>query len=202
MKLKNSLAFILLLNCFIAAKGNCEQILIDSKNSNIEFQITKFKINADVVGKFKTFKGEFLFDPNELKISKIKVNIDASSIDTNESERDGNLKTRAGLLEVKKYPQITFNSTESVPVLLKVGVPISVKGDLVIKSISKNIELLVTYKGKINETHQFHAQAMINRLDFGVTYNKPYNGSVIDALKDKFANKLLGDEVKIQIQVK
>ena len=60
---------------------------------------------------------------------------------------------------------------------------------------------MVTYLGEKAGAPQFTATTLINRNDFGVSYNKEWNGEVVEHLKAKFANKVIGDEVKIDISL-
>ena len=64
-----------------------------------------------LTGRFNVFDGNFSFDENNINNSKITVNIDTSTVDSNHAERDKHL--RGGkYLEVNKYSKASFVSNK------------------------------------------------------------------------------------------
>ena len=80
---------------------------IDKDHSNFYFSVNH--IYAKVHGRFTDFKGIFLFDPDDLKDSKVSFEIKANSIDTGISKRDRHVLSDE-FLDASKYPLITFTS--------------------------------------------------------------------------------------------
>lgn len=62
-------------------------------------------------GTFKDFDGTFTFDEKNPAADKVSVTINTNSVDTNHAERDKHLRS-GEFLNVGKYPQATFTSTE------------------------------------------------------------------------------------------
>jgi len=161
---------------------------VDKSHTNIGFTISHFVI-SDVLGSFKDFEGTFTYSKNDFSDAKVKLTIKASSIETNDVNRDNHLKT-ADFFDVAKYPTITF---ESQSVKLLKGKNISIKGSITINGVTKPITLSGIYKGEFtNPTYKttsavFQLSALITRKDFNVGLNYP--------------SAALGDVVKLESTV-
>src|SRR5262249_45668916 len=117
------------------------------------------------------------------------IEIDATTIDTREPQRDGHLKS-PDFLDVEKFPKLIFKST---------GVSGSadhfkVTGDLTIHGVTKPVTLDVTAEGRAKdpwggERAGFTATTSLKRGEFGLNWNQ-----VLEA-----GGFLVGDEVKISI---
>ena len=64
-----------------------------------------------LTGRFNEFDGEFDFDANNVNDSKIVVNINPASIDSNHAERDKHLRSD-DFLAVSDFPESKFVSTK------------------------------------------------------------------------------------------
>jgi polyisoprenoid-binding protein YceI len=123
----------------------------------------------------------------------LKSQIDATTIDTGEAQRDGHLKS-PDFLDVEKFPTLTFKSTRIVK--SKNG-EVIVSGDLTIHGVTRNVELDVEgpspqMKDPWGNTRiGLSATTRINRKDFGLTWNT--------ALET--GGFLVGDEVNITLDV-
>ncbi|WP_330111178.1 YceI family protein [Methylophaga thalassica] len=60
-------------------------------------------------GRFNDFSGTFSYDAEKPEASKVDVDIDVTSVDTNFAERDKHLRER--FLETDKFPKASFKST-------------------------------------------------------------------------------------------
>ena len=151
-----------------------------------------------VRGHFKNVHGKLVFDPQNPRESRVQVRIDAKSIWTGEPERDAHLRS-ADFLDVEHHPEITFTGDK---VELVGDHDYVLLGQLTIRGISRDVSLKVSYLGqwatpwweggvdKGPKTRAgFLAQTLINRHDFGVTWN-----SALD--KGGF---VVGNEVQITI---
>lgn len=67
-----------------------------------------------LTGEFKEFDGTFRFDEENPGDSKVSVNIDPASLDSNHAERDRHIKG-SDYLDVETYPEAGFVSTRVVP---------------------------------------------------------------------------------------
>lgn len=64
-------------------------------------------------GRFNTFTGTFSFDPENIEASKVNVNVDTTTLDSNHSERDRHLRSK-DFIDAGGYPTATFTSTKVV----------------------------------------------------------------------------------------
>ncbi len=170
-------------------------------NGKVEFTVTKFKINGDVKGTFKEFSGKYNFDKKNMTLSDLDVKVALKSVDTGEKDRDDHLRTEPTFFDITKFPEMKFVTEAKKTFKLQAKKATPIKGNLTIKDVTKEVELLVTYLGDKDGVPQFTATTNINRNDFGVSYNKEYKGEVVEHLKAKFANKVIGDDVKIDISL-
>ena len=85
--------------------------VIDTKNAHasITFRIKHLGFSW-LTGRFNKFSGNFTFDEKNPDASKVKVEIDTASVDTNHAERDKHLRA-ADLLATDEFPTATFEST-------------------------------------------------------------------------------------------
>ncbi|MBS0236842.1 MAG: YceI family protein [Proteobacteria bacterium] len=94
-----------------ALPATAADYVIDTKNAHasITFRIKHLGFSW-LTGRFDKFSGTFSFDDKTPDASKVKVEIDTTSVDTNHAERDKHL--RAGdLLDTDMFPTATFEST-------------------------------------------------------------------------------------------
>jgi polyisoprenoid-binding protein YceI len=118
----------------------------------------------------------------------VVANIDVTSINTNNSQRDDHLRN-ADFFEADTHPNITFKSTK---VEKLDSDSFSLYGDLTIKDTTKPVQLAVEFNGIAtdpwgNVKAGFTVNGKINRKDFGITYN-----AVLET-----GGVMLGEEVKI-----
>jgi polyisoprenoid-binding protein YceI len=120
----------------------------------------------------------------------VNVDIKTASIETLKAERDTHLRT-PDFFAVERFPTMTFRST-SVRVQ---GKAIRLVGDLTIRDKTKPVVLDGTYEGRFKDPWgkmrtAFLASTKINRQDFGVSFNGPFEqiGQI-------------GDEVEIEIAI-
>src|SRR5262245_713970 len=86
---------------------------IDPAHSLVELAV-KHMMFSTVKGRFANVAGTIVLNEQNLAASSVVAEIDASSIDTGESQRDGHLRS-ADFLDVESFPTIAFRSTEIVP---------------------------------------------------------------------------------------
>ena len=135
---------------------------------------------TNVRGHFKDVHGVLEFDPENPDGATVEVTIDASGLWTGEPDRDGHLRS-PDFLDVDNHPGITFKGNlQSVT-----GAHDFVfSGDLTIRGVTRQATLDVTYLGswqtpwwedgedKGPKTRAgFVGRTMINRQDFGVSWN-------------------------------
>ena len=164
---------------------------LDPTHSELVFKVRHMMI-TNVKGEFRKFDGSILTDGPDFTKSSIDVNIDATSIFTNEDKRDGHLKS-ADFFDVESYPTLSFLGKS----FKKAGEDeYKLKGILTIKDVSKEVELDVEFGGINkdpwgNEKAGFSLQGKINRKDFGLNWNAALETGGV----------LVSEEVKISAEV-
>src|ERR1700752_1888467 len=81
---------------------------IDPVHSEVGFAARHMMVSK-VRGRFRTFSGQLVTGENPLD-SSVTAEIDMSSIDTGNEQRDGHIRS-ADFFEVENYPTMTYKST-------------------------------------------------------------------------------------------
>ena len=143
--------------------------MIDPNHSEVQFKVKHLAI-SNVSGTFKIFKGNVQSQNEDFSNAEISFEIDTNSIDTNQEERDGHLKSPI-FFDTEKYPTISFNGS-----LQKNINKYELVGELKILETKKDIKMDVEYsgtgKGRFNDTRAgFEVNGKINRKDYGLSWN-------------------------------
>ena len=143
--------------------------VMDPTHSELTFRVKHMMI-SNVKGEFKNFTVEV--DGEDILKSQIKVTIDASSINTNNGDRDNHLKS-ADFFDAENHKQLEFTSTE---IKKKNDSEYELKGNLTIRGNTKEVTLLLEYGGSNkdpwgNEKAGLSIEGKINRHDFGLNWN-------------------------------
>ncbi|MBU3057406.1 YceI family protein [Pseudomonas indica] len=110
--LKKTLAALALGSALLTAgQAMAADYVIDKQGQHafVNFKISHLGYSW-LYGTFKDFDGTFSFDEKNPEASKVKVNINTESVDTNHAERDKHLRS-GDFLNVSKHPTATFEST-------------------------------------------------------------------------------------------
>jgi polyisoprenoid-binding protein YceI len=78
-------------------------------HSSIGFKASHIGISS-LWGRFNNITGHFIYDADDIEASKIMVNIDPASIDSNHQARDEHLRT-SDFLDVESHPIASFESS-------------------------------------------------------------------------------------------
>ena len=144
---------------------------LDAAHSRIGF-VARHAMVTKVRGSFNDFTGTATIDGDAPEKSSVQVTIQAHSVDTRNADRDGHLKSN-DFLAMDEYPQITFSSTE----IKQTGdTSFDVTGDLTIKGVTHSVTIPFEFEGSAkdpfgNERIGFEGSTVINRKDFGITFN-------------------------------
>lgn len=135
-----------------------------------------------VRGHFKNVRGVLVYDPANPRASSAEVTIDTAGLWTGEPDRDAHLRS-VDFLDVAHHPQIIFKGDK---VELLGADEAEFTGDLQIRGVTRPVTLRARYLGqwqtpwwedgvdKGPKTRAgFAARTVINRLDFGVSWNAP-----------------------------
>ena len=122
----------------ISTASMAADYIIDTKNAHasINFRIKHLGFSW-IVGRFDKFAGTFSYDDKNLDASKVKIEIDTTSVDTNHAERDKHLRG-ADLLDTEMFPTATFESTS-----LKASGPdkATITGKLTLHGVTKEVAI-------------------------------------------------------------
>nr|NMN91228.1 polyisoprenoid-binding protein YceI [Brenneria salicis ATCC 15712 = DSM 30166]RBP60443.1 polyisoprenoid-binding protein YceI [Brenneria salicis ATCC 15712 = DSM 30166]RLM30071.1 hypothetical protein BHG07_12770 [Brenneria salicis ATCC 15712 = DSM 30166] len=123
-----------------------------------------------IYGGFNDFDGSFTFDEKNPAADKVNVTINTNSVDTNHAERDKHIRS-ADFLNVTKYPQATFTSTE----VKKDGDDeFDITGNLTLNGVTKPVKLEAKLMGQGDDPWGgyragFEAEGTIKLKDFNIT---------------------------------
>jgi len=173
-----------------ATTQDTQKYTIDNAHSSAEFTVRHMVI-AKVRGRFGTLTGTIEIPAGGDVPSAVAVEIDATSIDTREEQRDGHLKS-ADFLETDKYPTIAFVSTGTKGE----GPEFTLSGLLTIHGVTHPVDIEAEYEGRGkdpwgNERIGFSGHLTINRKDYGLGWNQALETGGV----------LVGEEVKIELTV-
>ncbi|MED4600808.1 YceI family protein [Paenibacillus validus] len=164
---------------------------VDPTHSSIDFTIKHMMI-AKVKGAFHSFEAQIEADPEDLTSADIQLQVDLSSIDTRNNDRDNHLRS-ADFFDIEQHPKLTFQSTQ----ITKTGDgEYDVTGNLTLHGVTRSETFSVTFEGAGkdpwgNEKVGFSGQGKLKRSDYGLTYN-----AVLET-----GGVLIGDEVKFTIEI-
>jgi polyisoprenoid-binding protein YceI len=145
---------------------------------------------SKVRGRFGAFSGEIVTS-EDLSGSSVTATIDASSIDTNNEQRDGHIRS-ADFFDVENHPQWTFRSTG----LRADGDDFALDGELTIKGVTRPATLALEINGFGPDAWGgtragFSASTTIDRNDFGVDIKMPLDGGGV----------VVSDKVQISLEI-
>lgn len=143
---------------------------IDTTHTEVQFKV-KHLVISTVTGFFKKFSGSVESETDDFDGAQVNFSLDANSIDTNQADRDGHLKS-PDFFAAEQYPTIDFTGS-----LAKVaGSEYKLDGALTIRGTTKAIVLDVEFGGTTvdpwgNTKAGFEINGKLNRKDFGLNWN-------------------------------
>ncbi len=174
--------------------------IFEPGHSAAEFAVRHMMV-SHMRGLFKNVHGSIDFDPdNPVDAAAVDATINAAGIWTGDDERDAHLRG-TGFLNVEKYPDIIFRSTE---VRCAGEADFKVTGDLTLCGVTRPVVLATHYLGRWQCPYWeggkdlgpvgrigFIATTAINRHHFGVSWNAPMDRG----------GMVVGDDVVITLDV-
>jgi len=165
---------------------------LDPVHSVAEFKVKHMMI-SNVKGQFTQMTGVLTHDENDITKSHVEANIDATSINTRDAQRDAHLKS-ADFFDAEQFPALTFRSKA----VKRTGDDeLAVTGDLTIHGVTREVVFKVegpTAPGKDpwgNTRIGLSATTKINRKDYGLTWNAALETGGI----------LVGDDISITLDL-
>ena len=144
---------------------------LDPAHSRLGFAV-RYALVTKVHGRFDSFEGRAHLDASDPTKCSVALTIDATSIRTNNADRDGHLRS-ADFFDVERHPTITFESTG---VTALEGRRYRATGDLTIKAITRPVELDLTYEGNSVDPYSqlrvgIEGSGSLKRSEWGLTWN-------------------------------
>jgi polyisoprenoid-binding protein YceI len=162
---------------------------IDPVHSDVAFTARHLMVSK-VRGHFTRLEGEVVTAADPLA-STVNATIDLDSIDTNNAQRDDDLRG-SNFFGVDEHPKMTYRST---------GIRHSedgfdVDGELTLHGVTRQVTLALDVNGFTRDPFGgtrtgFSATAEINRQDFGITTNMPMDGGGV----------VISDKIQIFIEI-
>jgi polyisoprenoid-binding protein YceI len=145
--------------------------VLDPTHSEVQFKVRHLMI-SNVTGSFQKFEGTVETEGDDFTTAKIHFSADVDSINTNNEQRDGHLKT-GDFFAAAAHPQIKFESTKLEKVTAE---NYKLHGNFTIKGVSKSTVLDVDFGGIAKDSYGntragFTISGKINRQDFGMSFN-------------------------------
>lgn len=163
--------------------------VIDSDHSVAAFSVRHLMV-AHVRGQFNTMQGVIHFDPADLAGASVNISIDVPSLTTGNAKRDEHLRS-PDFFDAAAYPEMKFRSSS----VERIGESsLRVDGDLTIHGITRPAVLEIDYAGPVispfggEVTMGFSTSFVINREDFGITWNVPMDNGGIMVSKEVWIN--------------
>jgi polyisoprenoid-binding protein YceI len=162
---------------------------IDPGHSDVAFTVRHLMISK-IRGHFTHIDGELILAPDPLT-STVTATIDLRSIDTNNPQRDHDLRS-ANFLQTQAHPTMTYRSTG-----IRHGEDgFDVDGELSLHGVTRQVPLALVVNGFTRDPYGgtragFSATAEIDRKDFGITANIPMDGGGV----------VIGDRIQIYIEI-
>jgi len=189
MKLK-FITLALMISLIFVNTGYASQTFeVDPSHASVGFKIEHLVISK-VKGEFRDFTATLVLDDEGL-LNQASSNIKVTSIDTGITKRDDHLRS-ADFFDVNKYPEMSFKSKG----VKQSGGNNVLVGDLTIHGVTREVELPFKIKGPVKgpagETRiGFEASTVINRKDYGLTWNKTLEAGGV----------LVGEELELLIDL-
>ncbi|KJL30853.1 MULTISPECIES: YceI family protein [Microbacterium] len=142
---------------------------LDPAHSEVTFSVRHMMISK-VRGTFGVKSATLVAPENPLE-ARVEASVDVTSLDTGDAGRNGHLMS-ADFFDVEKYPTMDFASTGA----RVEGGDLFVDGDLTIHGVTKPVTFELDFGGFGSDPYGNYkagasAKAVINREDFGLTWN-------------------------------
>lgn len=172
------LALVLALGGFLvvgcmpsAVRADTYVIDTEGSHASINFKIPHLGYSM-LTGRFDKFSGSFDYDPAALEKSKVTVEIDTGSVNSNHTKRDKHLRSD-DFLNVSAHPGAKFESTSVKSTGDKT---VDITGNLTLLGITKEIVIKATHIGGGKDPwggfrQGFKGKAKLKLKDFGINFN-------------------------------
>jgi polyisoprenoid-binding protein YceI len=162
---------------------------IDPGHSEVSFTVRHLMMTK-VRGRFGRFSGQLTTAGDPLA-SAVSAEIDMTSIDTNNQQRDHDLRSR-DFFETEQYPVTTYRSTS----LERDGDDFLLRGDLTCHGVTAEVPLRLQLngfgQGRFGDTRAaFTATGELSRKTFGISIDLPMDGGGV----------VIGDKITLTLEI-
>ena len=163
-----SLSLALLLSGTVPSAASEYEIDTKGGHASINFRIPHLGFSW-LVGRFDTFSGSFSYDEKNPAASKIFVEIDTASINSNHAERDKHLRA-ADFLDVAQFPKATFVSKSVTPTG---DGKATIEGEVMLRGVTKPVTIEAEVMGGGKDPwggyrQGFSGRTKLTLADFGI----------------------------------
>lgn len=163
-----SLSLALLLSATVPSAASEYEIDTKGGHASINFRIPHLGFSW-LVGRFDTFSGSFSYDEKNPAASKIFVEIDTASINSNHAERDKHLRA-ADFLDVAQFPKATFVSKSVTPTG---DGKATIEGEVMLRGVTKPVTIEAEVMGGGKDPwggyrQGFSGRTKLTLADFGI----------------------------------
>lgn len=183
--------FVLALLLAGTASAQAEPWAIDRAHSAASFAVRHLGVST-VRGTFTNITGTILIDDKNIANSTVDITIDATTVNTQNDQRDKHLKS-ADFFDVEKFPTMTFKSKK----VESAGTGrLRITGDFTLHGVTKEIVLDVenvtpaTAMPRGGPKRGASATTKINRREFGLVW-----GTIVEGIAQ------VSDEVNVTIDL-
>ncbi len=143
--------------------------IIDPTHSEVSFKV-KHLVISTVTGYFRKFEGVAEVASEDFDGAAVAFTADIDSIDTNQADRDGHLKS-ADFFDAASHPKLSFEGK-----IANNGGEYTLVGNLTMRGTTKAVELDVTFGGIVADPYGqtkagFEIEGKVNRKDFGLSWS-------------------------------
>jgi polyisoprenoid-binding protein YceI len=174
-------ALALALACALLPAAHADIRQADQTSGKLEFTATQAGAKFD--GSFKRFHVQLDFDPAHPDHGTLDVTVDASSIDTQDGERDDILKS-PDFFWVEKHPQAIFHATR----FERAGSAWRAPGELTIRGVKQTVPVTFTLAAGSGPA-AMKGSASLKRLAFGLGQG------------DWASTEWVGDDVNVRFEL-
>jgi len=162
---------------------------LDPNHSGVFFVVRHLGL-SNVRGRFDRFDASLDVGPT-LEDVRVAAEIEMSSVDTNNADRDAHLRT-SDFFDTERHEVMTFRSTS----ITGAGDHYDLAGDLTIAGVTRPVIFDVEFNGTevfpaTQKTHAgFTATGEIRRSDFGIDFGITLGEKI-----------MLGDKIKVELDL-
>ncbi len=178
------------------AKAEVETYTLDKPHTQIAFMINHMGF-SNSLGKFTDYSGTLSFDRAEPAKSQVDVTIQTNSLDLDDATWNEHVKA-ADMLNVEKYPTMTFKSTGIEVTGEKTA---KITGDLTLLGVTKPVTLDTVFNNAGpspmgGNKAGFSATTTLKRSDFGMSKGIPMVSDEVKIILEVEANRTSGEVTK------